>query len=256
MIGSFPETIKKYISGKNFYSENIGRSGSDIYVFDDSVLKIENSSCSSDNEHHILNVLDGILPVPKTLAFDKKDGKNYLLMSKLTGEMACSKKHISSPKETVLALADGLKLLWEVDISAIPLPDGDKNELEAARKRIDDGGISAHIDGIGDEEEIYEYLNSNKPDGEKVLSHGDYCLPNVFIENGKVCGFLDLGGAGFSSKWRDIECCLWSMHYNFCELSGMPEEEMSGYEKLFFDRLGIEKDEKMIFYYSAFSALL
>lgn len=255
MIDSFPETIKKLINGKDFYSEGIGRSGSDIYVFIDSVLKVENSGPSSDNEHYILKTLGGLLPVPKILAFDKKDGKNYLLMSKLTGEMACSKKHISSPKETVLALADGLMLLWNVDTSALSLPDGDKNDLDAARKRIDEGGISAHIDGIGNEEKIYEYLVSNKPSGDMVFSHGDYCLPNVFIENGKVSGFLDLGSAGLSSKWRDIECCLWSMHYNFCELSMMPEEEMREYEKLFFDRLGMEKDEKMIFYYSSFSAL-
>ena len=44
----------------------------------------------------------------------------------------------------------------------------------------------------------------NKPKEELALSHGDYCLPNVFFKDGKVSGFIDLGASGVADKYLDI----------------------------------------------------
>ena len=58
-------------------------------------------------------------------------------------------------------------------------------------------------------------METNKPDFEPVFSHGDFCLPNIFLEGDKIKGFVDLGDAGVSDKWYDIALCYKSLKNNF-----------------------------------------
>ncbi len=44
-------------------------------------------------------------------------------------------------------------------------------------------------------------LVNKKPGEELVLSHGDYCLPNIFGIQDLVTGYIDLGRAGIADKF-------------------------------------------------------
>jgi aminoglycoside phosphotransferase len=48
-----------------------------------------------------------------------------------------------------------------------------------------------------------------------VLVHGDYCLPNVLIEHGRLGGLVDVGRAGLADPLVDLAAGLWSLQYNF-----------------------------------------
>lgn len=89
-------------------------------------------------------------------------------------------------------------------------------------------------------EELYKYLISNQPDEEIVFSHGDYCLLNVFFNEGNVTGFIDLGRAGMADKWQDIALCVRSLQYNL---------QNNKYTDLLFKYLEIEPDYEKIKYY-------
>ncbi len=58
-----------------------------------------------------------------------------------------------------------------------------------------------------------------------VLSHGDYCLPNICATHKKVTGFIDLGRVGLDSKHQDIALCARSILYNL---------EDDKYQKMFY----------------------
>ena len=62
------------------------------------------------------------------------------------------------------------------------------------------------------EENDYRYSLQDVKD--PVLSHGDFCLPNIFIEDGKVSGLIDLGDTGVNDKWLDIALCYRSLKHN------------------------------------------
>ena len=96
-------------------------------------------------------------------------------------------------------------------------------------------------------EEILSWLEENKPDCQRVLTHGDFCLPNVFLENGAFSGFLDLGRSGFGDRWTDIAILWRSLRDNF---GGHYGEAVPGFDPdELFVALGIEKDEKRLRYY-------
>jgi aminoglycoside phosphotransferase len=52
---------------------------------------------------------------------------------------------------------------------------------------------------------LAELLASRPPEENLVLCHGDYCLPNVIVQEGgaAVRGFVDWGFGGASDPWRD-----------------------------------------------------
>lgn len=48
-----------------------------------------------------------------------------------------------------------------------------------------------------------------------VLVHGDYCLPNVLVHEGKLSGLVDVGGAGLGNPEDDLAAGVWTLQYNY-----------------------------------------
>jgi len=48
-----------------------------------------------------------------------------------------------------------------------------------------------------------------------VLVHGDYCLPNVLVQDGKLSGLVDVGQAGLGGPEIDLAAGVWTLQYNF-----------------------------------------
>ena len=73
-----------------------------------------------------------------------------------------------------------------------------------------------------------------------VLTHGDYCLPNVLVHDGKLSGLVDVGGVGLANPELDLAAGVWSLQYNygkgfarpFLEAYGWPPMTDAAIEKL------------------------
>jgi aminoglycoside phosphotransferase len=67
--------------------------------------------------------------------------------------------------------------------------------------------------------EIHSTDSTGCPFGERkpghVLIHGDYCLPNVLVEDGRLTALVDLGQSGLGDPRDDLAAGLWTLHYNF-----------------------------------------
>ena len=48
-----------------------------------------------------------------------------------------------------------------------------------------------------------------------VLIHGDYCLPNVLVHDGRFSAVVDVGLAGLGKPDVDLAAGLWTLQYNF-----------------------------------------
>jgi kanamycin kinase/aminoglycoside 3'-phosphotransferase-3 len=87
-----------------------------------------------------------------------------------------------------------------------------------------------------------------------VLSHGDFCLSNVLIENGKLSGFIDLGETGVGDKWRDIALLYRSLRHNSGGYYGGKVYPDFNPDML-FDTLGIEPDHNKLRFYTLLDEL-
>ena len=233
-----PESVRRGVEGKPFTVDDVGRSGSQIFIFDDCVLKIVPYDEKNELAVKTMRWLEGKIPVPRVLAFEEAESsersvsgnlsvgaarKHYILMSKVPGKMSCDEYYLERPRELVKLLAKALKLLWSVDVSGCPMERSMEDELAEARYRVENNLVDISDaepatfgeGGFKDPAALLTWLEENKPEYEPVLSHGDFCLPNVFIENGEISGFIDLGACGIGDKWRDIALCYRSLKHNF-----------------------------------------
>ena len=251
-----PFNIKLLIDKKSFVVDTIGMSGNQVLIFEDMVLKIEQSSVYVTEQVQMMRWLEEKIPVPKVLAYEEMDGKSYLLMSKIEGQMSCDTYYLEHPEILLDGLAFGLKMLWNIDIKECPCTRDLDRVLQEARIRVQNNLVDVNEvepttfgkGGFESPSHLLEWLENNRPTLEPVLSHGDYCLPNIFLEHGKVTGFIDLGNAGIGDKWYDIALCYRSLKHNFDGTYGGKVYEDFNPDML-FETLGIEPNWEKIQYY-------
>ncbi len=250
-----PVSIRKEIEGLPYEINETGMSGAQVLIFPKAVLKIGPRSALTDGMVRVMRWLEGRLPAPRVLAFEKDAEKEYLLMTHVPGKMACDKTYLNRPELLLKLLAEALHMLWETDMTDCPRSRLLDDELAHARHSLENGLVDFSNcepetfgpGGFKSPEALLTWLENNKPPLEPAFSHGDCCLPNIFFEGGRISGFIDLGDAGIADKWRDLALCYRSLKHNTDGFYGF---KIPGFrpEKL-FDALGIVPDWDKLRYY-------
>ena len=248
--------LKRLIANKSFTVDDIGMSGNQVLIFEDMVLKIEDKSETVERQVQMMQWLEEKIPVPKVIAYEVEDEKSCLLMSKVSGIMSCDTYYLEHPQILLEALVTGLKMLWEVDATDCPVVRDVDVVLEEARKQVENDWVDLENvepttfgeGGFESPKQLLEWLENHRPSFEPVLSHGDFCLPNIFLEDGQVKGFIDLGRTGVGDKWNDIALCYRSLKHNFDGTYGGKVYEDFNPDML-FEKLGVEPDWEKIKWY-------
>ena len=251
-----PSKIKLLIDNKPYTVDDVGMSGNRVLIFEDMVLKIEHDPIATRKQVQIMKWLEEKTFVPRVIEYEEKSSKCYLLMSKIGGKMSCDEYYLDNADILLKALADGLKMLWKVDISGCPVVRDLDTVLNEARLQVENNLVDVdNVDpetfgekGFESPRHLLDWLENNRPTVEPVFSHGDYCLPNIFLEEGQVSGFIDLSRAGVGDKWNDIALCYRSLKHNFSGMYGGKIYEDFNADKL-FEVLGIEPAWDKIKYY-------
>lgn len=254
-----PEKIRRLTADEAYDMDEIGMSGSSVLIFENKVLKIQEYREEAENEYNMLQYLQGRLPVPPVYAHETAAGKSYLLMGRCPGQMACSPAYMREPAVLCGLLADGLKRLWSTDISDCPSDQRLTRKLSMARYNVENGLVALDNvqpdtfgeGGFRDPARLLQWLYENQPEEEPVLSHGDYCLPNIFGVRGKVTGYIDLGKTGIADKWCDLALCYRSLSNNYSGAYGSrTDAASSGFDpSLLFRELDMEPDWEKLRYY-------
>lgn len=257
-----PASIKRLIGYQKGQLDSIGCSDAQVLMFEDKVLKIQPDCNISANEYYMMRWLKGKLPVPDIIAAEHVDGIRYLLMSRIQGKYLCDSAILDDQIRLAELVAEGLRMLWSVNISDCPTI----RTLDEKFKEIEEGLRSGWItreqagqpetygpDGFDSPAHLFDWLIKHRPEEEPVLSHGDYCLPNLFAGSIGMTGFIDLGFAGVADKWVDIEKVLWSMWANSTGQFGGKKREFN--RQLLFDALEMKPDEEKLRYYGLLNEL-
>lgn len=258
-----PDEIRRLMGKEKFSYDDLGMSDSTVVVLDGKVLKIQKTGEESEHEYLIMEWLQDKLPVPKVLGYAKDEQKTYLLMTRVPGEISCEDKYMRNPEQLTGILATGLHTLWKVDISDCPYTCNLEKKLQLAKYSVENNRVDidkAEPDTFGrngftNPAHLLEWLQNNMPEEELVLSHGDFCLPNLFLSEGQVSGYIDLGRTGRGDRWQDIALCYRSLIHNFGgKYTGKKYKEFN--EDLLFEKLGIDPDWEKIRYYILLDELL
>jgi len=195
-------------------------------------------------EANIIEWLNGKINLPKIIYKEVFQGNSSLIMTELKGVILenCN----LSPNEYIKYLVKGLLEIQSIDItkcSFVSTVDYRLNELKYLfENNLTDNDCNnwEKTTEFSSPEELYKWLNKNKPNNEElVFSHGDFCVSNLLL-NGNNLEFIDFGRAGIADKWYDIAFCV-------REIQDLLNDEK--YINMFFELLKIKPDWEKINYY-------
>ena len=252
-----PDCIKEIVGDRPYVTDDVGRSDSQVLIYDDFVLKIRPVSRESENERQIAEWARGKIPVPEIPVYHTEGETLYELMTRVKGEMLCSEAYLSRPGEVIKLAAEALKRLWTVDISGCPNAVSPLDRrLEEARRIVEAGEAETDTEpgtyvpgGFSGPEELLAWLENNRPQEDIVLTHGDFCLPNIFFVGGRLSGFIDTGKMGPADRWQDIAILIRTLHHNFNGVYGGPAVFPEFEPEMLLEELGIEMDREKYRYY-------
>jgi len=162
---------------------------------------------------------------------------DWLLTEAVRGEDCTHDTYKSDPKRLCDLLAVKLRELHELDFSDCPVQDRMSEYIALAERNFNAGNYSTeHFPdnfGYRSAEEEYTALQMGKNElKNEVLLHGDYCFPNVMLDEWRFSGFIDLGNGGVGDRHDDLFWVAWSLGFNL----GTDE-----YRERFFDAYGRDK---------------
>lgn len=128
------------------------------------------------------------------------------------------------PKRLCDTIAYELRKLHETDYSDCPIPNRTEEYLAGAEKNYCTGNYhKSHFPdcfGSRSAKEAYNVLVAGKNALQsKVLLHGDYCLPNIILNNWNLSGFIDVGNGGVGDRHIDIFWGVWSLGFNLKKIN-------------------------------------
>ena len=145
--------------------------------------------------------------------------RDWMLTRQVHGEDCTDSLFLSQPERLAELLAEVLHFLHSQDPTGCPIPDHTVRYLATAHRNFETGNYRADLFpdnwGYASAEEALSVIRDNAQYLRcDTLIHGDFCLPNIMLDNWKLSGFIDVGNGGIGDKHVDLFWGAWSLGFN------------------------------------------
>ena len=173
---------------------------------------------------------------PEVLGYISTDC-DWLFTRSVIGEDCTHSRYLSEPKRLCDLLAKKLRELHELGACDCPVQNRMDSYFSLAEENFRAGRYDTsyftdiYKDASADE------IHATLMDGKgllnsRVLLHGDYCLPNIILDDWRFSGFIDLGNGGVGDRHIDLYWGAWTLNFNL---------KTDSYRERFFDAYGRDK---------------
>ena len=252
---NMPPSVAAVLGNAAGQTDNLGRSAARVILYRDYVLKIRQAGGRDTVDTQILQWLDGKLPVPRVAAHEVADGLDWLLMTRVTGKELCDPAVLRRPALLLDCMAEALHMLWSIPVQGCPFVRTKENSLSHAEQAILNGSFDPSDcepetfgpGGFENPAALLTWLKSNLPPADLAVTHGDFCLPNLFTDGKHISSLIDLGSAGVADRWTDLALGWRSLKHNSDGHYGRIYPDIDPDD--LFRAAGVPKDEEKLRYY-------
>ena len=162
--------------------------------------------------------------------------RDWLLTSRVKGEDCTWRPYLDDPTRLCDTIAERLRMLHELSFEGCPI-DHVARYTETARQNYRNGNYDTSLFpdnwGYASVEEAWHEVEKNgKYLAREVLLHGDYCLPNIMLDNWSFSGFIDVGNGGVGDRHVDLFWGAWTLNFNL---------KTDAYRNRFYDAYGRDR---------------
>ena len=218
----FPEVFQKYLDAAKLYDSSCSPCAQVTYVEKDNGYFIKRSKKGSlQREVEMTRYFNSKGLSAKVLAYHQDDSYDWTITTKIPGFDCTEDVYQNNPTKLVDTLAQQLYLLHQEDYTDCPILNHTALFLKGAKTGYEKGRVDASflkIENLYDISSVEEARSIVDGFGQELqtntLLHGDYCLPNIILNDWKFSGFIDIDNGGVGDLHVDVFWGIWTLQYN------------------------------------------
>ena len=215
----FPSVLHPFLKNAAVFDSSCSNAAKVYFIDKDEGCFLKTASAGSlKTEYEMTRFFFQKRLAPEPILYLSED-KDYLLSYAARGEDMTHPVYLAEPKKLCDTLAAILRSLHETSFSACPVPNRLKSYFETAERNYKNGLFDTSL--FPDDRGFYSASDAweRALEGRHLLKsdtliHGDYCLPNIMLDNWKFSAFVDLGNGGVGDRHIDLFWGAWSLAYN------------------------------------------
>ncbi|MDR0531358.1 MAG: aminoglycoside 3'-phosphotransferase [Oscillospiraceae bacterium] len=219
-LGEYPAQLHPFLRGAALYDSSSSPNAKVLFIDKDGgyFLKIGRVA-DLDREYEMTRYFHSKGLAPGVVAYLFDIGHDYLLTEKAPGEDGVAAKYLAQPKKLAELLGERLALLHSLDPAGCPVPNHTERYLFRAeqnyRAGICDQRYFSDNWGYASADEAWRVVEKHgKRLKTDTLLHGDYCLPNIILNDWRFSAFVDLDGGGVGDRHIDLFWGAWTLAFN------------------------------------------
>lgn len=216
-ISAFPEIFHPFLKDCPVFDSSCSPQARVWYLPGEGGLFLKSAPKGSlRREADMTSFLHGKGLAAEVLVYKSLD-KDWLLTRAVPGEDCTFSRYLEDPKRLSAILGQRLRFLHALPTEGCPITDHTARYLQTAEENYRKGLFDPFYYPGGDitAGKAWELVQRYGPQLQSdVILHGDYCLPNVMLEDWRFSGFIDLDHGGIGDRHIDLYWGCWSLGFN------------------------------------------
>ena len=257
-VENLPEPVQFHLTDYTSDGDNLKtESCADVYLYTHPkkpslFLKVRNTRLAPQEsdlltEKIAMSWLQDKLNVPSVICFHEECETQYLVMTQIAGVSGIHQYAMNDIPNLIREFAFGLREIHSISMDSCPLDWRMERFFSWWEGLIEVGAPDSQIPTRETKAFLRNELCSVKAslpaEEDLVFTHGDYCLPNILIHDGRLSGIIDWGYAGVGDRYRDFVAAYYTIRRNlgaewvpvFFEeygLQGLDRDKLMAYQKV------------------------
>ena len=169
--------------------------------------------------------------------YEKYQGKSYILTKEIRGNLL---NNLDDKNKTLEILIELFNQIYSIDYKDCMIDETIDTKIKRIEEDIKNIELSSELkQKFITKENLIKYLKGNKPKQIIGFTIGNIDFKNIIYENNDFKGIIDVSESGLSDIYYDLVYCEKSIEENLGK----------EYVQLFYDNIGIEKDDIKSEYY-------
>ncbi|MBQ9099136.1 MAG: aminoglycoside 3'-phosphotransferase [Clostridia bacterium] len=216
---SFPQPLRGLLQGTAVYDSSCSPEARVFYLERDGGYYLKKASKGTLQQEAELGRYfhqKGLSPAVLEYLSAEED---WLLTARAGGEDCTHAEYLKNPTRLCDLLAELLRKLHETDAGGCPVPHRTADYFATVDRRFAAGVFDVsylperlrHLSAREAWRIVDEARGALRQD---VLLHGDYCLPNIMLQDWRFSAFIDLGSGGVGDRHIDLYWGIWTLQFN------------------------------------------
>ena len=218
-LSNFPDSLHSFLSGADIFDSSCSTEARVYFIDKDEGFYLKTAAAGTlKTEAEMTAFFHRKGLSPEVLGYETSD-QDYFLTRAVPGEDCIHPQYLGDPKKLAETMGILLRRLHEIDPSGCPVTDRTASFISVTEEnhrlgkwhpsRLPDSMKHYSLDDAWATVQQFSRLLKND-----ILIHGDYCLPNIMLDNWKFSAFIDVGSGGIGDRHMDLYWGCWSLNFN------------------------------------------